>query len=241
MTSTELTGTYPPHMCGRCQGAHMVCLGGAVPLPLRHQGRCGQSALPYTNSDESPLSIGAVGDGIRVSTQSNMWSVDGDNLSAKLPPIPQKAHTADGQQKTGRRGKFCSEVSTRDWRWTTATPANVVNCHQELVLHDKGRGRLDLLVAREARVEGHHLALRRQHHHGGEHPRLFAGSSAALRIQARRGALRHSRSGIVMPEGPTTLKDGPLFVARAHRRVAGRTDSHTAQSSSTGCPCRGGP
>ena len=32
--------------------------------------------FPYTNSDETILALGQVGDGMWVSTQSNVWSID---------------------------------------------------------------------------------------------------------------------------------------------------------------------
>lgn len=50
--------------------------------------------FPPTNSDETTLAMGSVGDGMWVSTQSNVWRVDGNIPSASLLPIPQKSYTA---------------------------------------------------------------------------------------------------------------------------------------------------
>jgi len=50
--------------------------------------------FPYTNSDETILALGQVGEGMWVSTQNNVWSIDGHSLNTALLPIPQKSYTA---------------------------------------------------------------------------------------------------------------------------------------------------
>ena len=138
----ELTGAYPTHMCADAKGRIWCAFkGGAIAFDAN--GVAAKVRFPYTNSDESPLSIGAVGDGIWVSTQSNMWSVDGDNFSAKLLPIPPKAYTAVYEDRA--TGKVLlggtDEILEVDYR----NLANVADYKTiKLVLHDKGSGRLDL-------------------------------------------------------------------------------------------------
>ena len=50
--------------------------------------------FPYTNSDETILALDKVGDGMWISTQSNVWNIDGASLTPVLLPIPQKSYTA---------------------------------------------------------------------------------------------------------------------------------------------------
>lgn len=47
-----------------------------------------------TNSDETILAIGKVGSDMWISTQSNVWKIDGETLRPTLLPIPQKSYTA---------------------------------------------------------------------------------------------------------------------------------------------------
>ena len=50
--------------------------------------------FPHTNSDETVLALGKVGNGMWISTQSNVWNINGQTLEANLLPIPQKSYTA---------------------------------------------------------------------------------------------------------------------------------------------------
>lgn len=90
----EITREYPTHICsdksGRIWCAHK---GGAVIFEAA-SGKYRTVRFPETNSDESVMAIGAVGNGIWVSTLSNVWSVDGSTLKAQMLPIPQKSYTA---------------------------------------------------------------------------------------------------------------------------------------------------
>lgn len=89
----EMCGESPAVICldkeGRVwcafNGGAVVFGRGRTPVTVR---------LPETNSDESVLAAGAVGDGIWLSTQSNVWNISGTPLKATLLPIPQKRYTA---------------------------------------------------------------------------------------------------------------------------------------------------
>ena len=50
--------------------------------------------FPETGSDESVLAIAKVGDGMWISTVSNVWSIDGKSMEIKLLPIAQKSYKA---------------------------------------------------------------------------------------------------------------------------------------------------
>lgn len=88
----ELSGEYPTNICADSRGRVWCAYKGGVMV----FDRSGYKNLkfPYTNSDESVLAMGKVVDGMWISTQSNMWSIDGATLTPKLLPIPQNAYTA---------------------------------------------------------------------------------------------------------------------------------------------------
>lgn len=140
----QLTGGYPSYLCRDDKGRIWCAFtGGAVVFDSK--GRHRTVRFPNTNSDEGILAIGKVGNGIWVSTQSNVWSVDGDKLTATLLPIPQKSYTAvyedtaTGKVLLGGTDELL-EVDYRNIR-------NVADYKAiKLVLHDKGEGKLDLSV-----------------------------------------------------------------------------------------------
>lgn len=138
----QLTGGYPTHIC--CDGKGRIwCAfkGGAIVFDDKGNNKIVK--FPNTNSDETILAVGKVGNGIWVSTQSNVWSVDGERFTATLLPIPQKSYTAVFEDTVN--GKVLlggtDEILEVDYH----TIGNVADYKAiKLVLHDKGTGRLDL-------------------------------------------------------------------------------------------------
>lgn len=88
----ELTGGYPTNICTDSKGRVWCAFKGGVIIFDDDEYEIVK--FPYTNSDETTLAMGKVGDGMWISTQSNVWSVDRNSLNAVLLPIPQKSYTA---------------------------------------------------------------------------------------------------------------------------------------------------
>lgn len=83
----------PTHIAADRQGRVWCAFKGGV--VMFQEGR--QPVVvrfAHTSSDETVLAMGAVDSGVWVSTQSNVWAIDGHSLQAKLMPIPQGAYTA---------------------------------------------------------------------------------------------------------------------------------------------------
>lgn len=88
-----MTGGYPSYLCSDAKGRIWCTFYGGM-IVFDTDGQTRTVTLPYTNSDESVLAVGKVGNGIWISTQSNVWSIDGDTFIPKLLPIPQKSYSA---------------------------------------------------------------------------------------------------------------------------------------------------
>ena len=86
-------GADPTHICMDRKG-RLWCAykGGAV--IMGSDGIRTRISFPPSGSDESVLAMAAVDDGVWVSTQSNLWAIDGTSLTASLIPIPQKGFSA---------------------------------------------------------------------------------------------------------------------------------------------------
>lgn len=89
----ELTGEYPSNINIDRQGKVWCAFKGGV-IILNQDGRHKLIRFPDTNSDESIMSMGKVGDGMWISTQSNVWSVNPETSEASLLPLPQNSYTA---------------------------------------------------------------------------------------------------------------------------------------------------
>lgn len=138
----KLTGGYPTHLCCDNKGRIWCAFKGGA-IVFDSNGKSEIVKFPHTNSDETILAIGKVGNGIWVSTQSNVWSVDGKNLKATLLPIPQKSYTAIYEDTV--TGKVLlggtDEILEVDYH----NVSNVADYKAiKLVLHDMGEGHLDL-------------------------------------------------------------------------------------------------
>lgn len=86
-------GGYPTNISIDRQGRIWCAYKGGV-IIFNKNDNYDIIKFPYTNSDETILALGQVGDGMWVSTQSNVWSIDGHSLNTTLLPIPQKSYTA---------------------------------------------------------------------------------------------------------------------------------------------------
>lgn len=89
----ELAGEYPSNISIDRKGKIWCAFKGGV-IILSHDMRNKLIRFPDTNSDESILSMGKVGDGMWISTQSNVWAVNPDSSEADLLPLPQNSYTA---------------------------------------------------------------------------------------------------------------------------------------------------
>lgn len=89
----NLTGGYPTNMSIDRQGRIWCAYKGGV-IIFNKNDSYEIIKFPYTNSDETILALGQVGEGMWVSTQNNVWSIDGHSLNTALLPIPQKSYTA---------------------------------------------------------------------------------------------------------------------------------------------------
>ena len=137
-----LTGAYPTHLCRDYRGCVWCAFKGGV-IVFDSKGESRVLRFPYTNSDETILAVGRVGRGIWVSTQSNVWSVDGESLTATLLPIPQKSYTAVFEDSV--TGKVLLGGTDEILEVDRRNIANVADYKAiKLALHDKGRGCLDL-------------------------------------------------------------------------------------------------
>lgn len=88
----ELTGGYPTNICADNDGRVWCAFKGGVVIFDNNEHKIVR--FPDTNSDETTLAMGKVGDGMWISTQSNVWRIDGNSLKTFILPIPQKSYTA---------------------------------------------------------------------------------------------------------------------------------------------------
>lgn len=136
------TGEYPSHICRDGEGRIWCTFYGGAAV-FGPGGECRTVRFPYTNSDESVLAVGKAAGGIWVSTQSNVWSIDGNTYRVKLLPIPQKSYTAVYEDTVTQKVLLggTDEILEVDYR-------NMDNVSDykaiRLVLQDDGTGALDL-------------------------------------------------------------------------------------------------
>lgn len=137
----HLTGSYPTHICRDNRGRIWCAFNGGAIL-FDSKGSQGIVNFPYAHNRESILAVGKVGDGIWVSTQDNVWSIDGETLTATLMPIPQKSYTSiyeddvTGMVLLGAT----DEILEVDYR----NLGNVADYKAiKLALQDKGKGNFD--------------------------------------------------------------------------------------------------
>lgn len=89
----KLTGGYPTHLERDKQGRIWCAYKGGVIL-FEKDKEPGIITFGSPGSDETVLAIGRVGDGVWLSTQSNVWQFEGENLNPIIVPIPHKSYTS---------------------------------------------------------------------------------------------------------------------------------------------------
>lgn len=138
----QLTGNYPTHIALDAQ-SRLWCAfkGGAIVFDKDNSHRVVK--FPHTDGDEGILAIGKVGKDIWISTQSNVWKIDGNTFIVSLLPIPQKSYTA----------LLDDEVTGKVYLGGTdeileVSPDNLKNDSEfrtiKMVLNDNGDGKFNL-------------------------------------------------------------------------------------------------
>lgn len=136
-----MTGNYPTHLSLDAEGRLWCAYKGGVVL-FEKEEVPKTIAFPVTE-EEDVLAMGKVGADMWVSTQSNVWKVDGKTLEVSLLPIPQKSYTAlwddgaTGKVYLGGTDELL-EVSPDSLKQVSE------NKTIHLVLKDAGNGRFDL-------------------------------------------------------------------------------------------------
>lgn len=138
----QLTGSYPNNICMDKSGRMWCAFNGGV-IIINNDGSHDIVRFPHTNSDESILSMGKVGDGMWISTQSNVWAIGPETLDAKLLPIPQQSYTAIFEDSISNKVYLggTDEILEVDIASIGSNPDfKSIN----MVLNDSGDGRLNL-------------------------------------------------------------------------------------------------
>ena len=137
----ELAGGYPTHLCVDRRGRVWCAFKGGVVLFDGDEYRIAQ--LPHTNSDETVLAMDSVGNDIWISTQSNVWSIDGSTLKATLLPFPQKSYTSVYEDPLTKKVYLggTDELLEVDSDFISG---RIDYSSIQMVINDKGSGHLDL-------------------------------------------------------------------------------------------------
>lgn len=98
----ELTKSYPTHISIDKIGRVWCAYKGGV-IVFSEDDNYQIIDFPYTNSDETILAIARVDKGMWISTQSNVWNINGHPLNANLLPIPPKSYTAIYEDTTSNK------------------------------------------------------------------------------------------------------------------------------------------
>lgn len=138
----EIAGGYPTHICADEKGRIWCAFKGGVIIFNNDDYEIVR--FPYTNSDETTLAMGKVGNGMWISTQSNVWNVDGNLLNAVLLPIPQKSYTAVYEDAVSNKVYLggTDEILEVDRNLIDSTTDYK---SIKMVLNDRGEGLLNLM------------------------------------------------------------------------------------------------
>lgn len=137
----DLAGGYPTNICADNKNRVWCAFKGGI--IIFDKGEHKIVRFPYTNSDETPLAMGKVGDDMWVSTQSNVWSIDGNSLKPALLPFPQKPYTAVYEDAVNNKVYLggTDEILEVD----SGVMAKGIDYKTiQMVLNDRGDGHLDL-------------------------------------------------------------------------------------------------
>lgn len=138
----SLTGGYPTNI-SQDNNDRVWCTFKGGALVFNKQGDYKIVKFSNTNSDETVLAIGKVGKDMWISTQSNVWKIDGQTLVPTLLPIPQKSYTAVYEDTTSNKvylgGTDEFLVVDNDISGKTKDYKTI-----KMVLSDRGKGELHL-------------------------------------------------------------------------------------------------
>lgn len=137
----ELTGSYPTNISTDIYGRVWCAFKGGVIIFVKNSYQIVR--FTSTNGNETILAMGKVGTGMWISTQSNMWKVDGNTLKAVLLPIPQKTYTAVYEDTVNQKVYLggTDEILEVDKR---IIGNNTDYRTIKMVLNDRGEGHLNL-------------------------------------------------------------------------------------------------
>lgn len=90
----QVTGTYPSHITTDRKGRLWVSFNNGVLVMDENGEIINKIVFPSTETDESTLAMGNVGNDMWISTVSNVWSIDGETFEPKILPLAQKYYTA---------------------------------------------------------------------------------------------------------------------------------------------------
>lgn len=138
----DLTGGYPTNISSDNQGRIWCAFKGGV-IIFSENDKYDIVKFPHTNSDETVLALGKVGNGMWISTQSNVWNINGLTLEANLLPIPQKSYTAVYEDTLNNKvylGGTDEILEVANNITDNSTDYKTIR----MVLNDRGEGHLNL-------------------------------------------------------------------------------------------------
>lgn len=118
-------GQSPIKICLDSRGRVWVGAQGGCAV-FGRKGHLATVRFPQTNGNEEVLAMAPVGPDVWVSTQSNVWRIDGKTLVADILPIPPKAYTfiyddsLSGRVLLGATDEI-AEADPRGWARVTRT------------------------------------------------------------------------------------------------------------------------
>jgi len=89
----ELCGNYPS-MIKKDNRGRIWCAFNGGAIIFKDKMNYEIIRFAEASEDESVIALGPVGNDMWISTQSNIWKIDGETLKAEILPIPQKSYTA---------------------------------------------------------------------------------------------------------------------------------------------------
>lgn len=139
---TAMTGNPPNQLALDGHGRVWCAFKGGVVI-FTKEGASRVIRFPRTDGDESVLAIERVGEGVWVSTVSNVWSIDGKSFKVDLLPIPQKSYKsiyADSLTRKVYLGGNDEIVEITPQKLDDEADRSVI----KMVLADMGNGIFDL-------------------------------------------------------------------------------------------------
>ena len=222
----KITNHHPTHIDIDKAGRIWCAFNGGVVI-FENGGKHYVVKFPFTNSDESVLSMGSVKDGMWISTQSNVWMVGGESKKATLLPISQRQYTSIYEDSMS--GKIylggVDEILEVDSRIICQ---NHSNDDIKIILTSKSR--VELLGYNDSENEGYELPY-------GDGISLTISSLRYSPYYTNRYMYKLSENSadtitgwVVLPEGVNTISFSDLKMGNYHLLVktVGSPDSPTS-------------